>query len=150
MPPCFRRHLPHHPSRDATYFITVRLVGSLPAQVMARLEEEYEAERRRLAERFRGRSLREAWYQARKRHFARVDGMLDRAGQWPRWLARRGWAEIDMQKIHELRPQQGYQRYAFCLMSNHAHLLTDQQSYQSRRRAGPGSTTRPGGGPCLC
>ncbi|MDH7487058.1 MAG: hypothetical protein QHJ81_12375 [Anaerolineae bacterium] len=122
----FRRHLPHYHLPDATYFITLRLAGSLPYAVVARLEEEYEAEQRRLARQFSGHALREARYQAQKRHFARMDDLLDQVLYGPRWLAQPECASIVMQTLHALAPEQ-YHLCAFCLMSNHAHLLIDQQ-----------------------
>lgn len=54
----FRRHLPHYHLSDATYFITLRLAGSLPYAAVARLEEAYEEEQRRLAQQFSGEALR--------------------------------------------------------------------------------------------
>lgn len=122
----FQRHLPHYHLPNAAYFITIRLAGSLPFEVVARLQEEYEEEQRRLVQRFSENALHEARYQAQKRHFARIDGLLDQALHGPRWLAQPECANIVMQTIHALAPEQ-YHLYAFCLMSNHAHLLIDQQ-----------------------
>jgi len=122
----FRRNLPHYHLPDATYFITIRLAGSLPRAVVMRLQQEYEEEQRRLARQFSGEALRAARYQAQKRHFGRVDRLLDQALHGPRWLARPDCASIVMQTIHALAPEQ-YHLHAFCLMSNHAHLLIDQQ-----------------------
>lgn len=122
----FRRNLPHYHLPDATYFITIRLAGSLPVAVAMRLEEEYEKEQRRLAGRLSGDALREARYKAQKRHFARVDSLLDQARHGPRWLAQPECAAIVVQTVHALAPAH-YRLHAFCLMSNHAHLLIDQQ-----------------------
>ena len=122
----FRRNLPHYHLPDATYFITLRLAGSLPFEIVARLQEAYEEEQRRLARQFSGNALREARHQAQKRYFARIDGLLDQALYGPRWLARPECATIVMQTIHALAPEQ-YHLHAFCLMSNHAHLLIEQQ-----------------------
>ncbi|HPG47214.1 MAG TPA: hypothetical protein PKW76_16175 [bacterium] len=35
----YRRHLPHYQPPEATYFVTFRLAGSLPNQVMPRLKQ---------------------------------------------------------------------------------------------------------------
>jgi len=48
----FHRRLPHwHPS-DATFFVTFRLAGSLPYQVIEQLHREQEAEEQRLARQY--------------------------------------------------------------------------------------------------
>lgn len=121
----FARHLPHYYLPNATYFITLRLAGSLPQEVVARLEEEHEAELRRLGRTLRGAALATARYQEQKRHFARVDALLDRAGYGPRWLSQPECARIVMECTHALDPGH-YHLHAFCLMSDHVHLLIDQ------------------------
>jgi hypothetical protein len=63
----FRRNLPHYHLPNATYFVTFRLEGSLPFDVVKRLHEEYEAEKRQLQRRLNGKALHEALYQAQKR-----------------------------------------------------------------------------------
>jgi REP element-mobilizing transposase RayT len=122
----FRRNLPHYHLPDATYFITIRLAGSLPVAVAMRLQEEYEEEQRRLAQQHDGQALRQARYEAQKRHFGRIDRLLDQALHGPHWLARPECAAIVMRTIHGLAPAY-YHLHAFCLMSNHTHLLLDQQ-----------------------
>lgn len=122
----FFRHLPHYHLPDATYFITFRLAGSLPVETVQRLQEKHEAELRRLKQNLTGAALHQARYEEQKRHFARLDALLDRAAHGPRWLAQAECARIVMDCIHELDPAQ-YRLHAFCLMSNHVHLLIDQQ-----------------------
>lgn len=122
----FQRHLPHYHLPNATYFITFRLAGSLPLEAAARLQAEYEEEQRRLEHQFSGKALYEARYQAQKRHFARIDGLLDQDLHGPRWLARPECARIVMETIHAFMPEE-YHLHAFCLMNNHVHLLIDQQ-----------------------
>lgn len=122
----FRRHLPHYHLPDATYFITFRLAGSLPLDALARLREEYETQCRRLECTLQGAELRAARYQAQKQHFARMDALLDQALHGPHYLTQPHCARIVMDCIHELEPEH-YHLHAFCLMSNHIHLLIDQQ-----------------------
>ena len=40
----YRRNLPHYQPSYASYFITFRLAGSLPNEVIIKLKEEYEIE----------------------------------------------------------------------------------------------------------
>ncbi|MCA2000322.1 MAG: transposase [Chloroflexi bacterium] len=122
----FRRNLPHYHLPNAAYFITFRLAGSLPFEAAQRLREEYEAEERRLKRELSGKALYEARYQAQKRYFARVDKVLDQALYGRRWLAQPECAKIVMEMLHSFHDQE-YHLHAFCLMSNHVHLLIDQQ-----------------------
>lgn len=122
----FERNLPHYHLPNATYFITFRLAGSLPFDVFKRLREEYELEERRLKQQLSGAALYEAIYQEQKRYFARVDSVLDKALHGPRWLSQPECAQIVMELLHSFDSQE-YHLHAFCVMSNHAHLLLDQQ-----------------------
>ena len=44
----YRRHLPHYQPPEATLFVTFRLHGSLPAEVIDRLKAEAEENQRRI------------------------------------------------------------------------------------------------------
>jgi putative transposase len=129
----FERRLPHYHLPDATYFITIRLAGSLPVEAVLRLQEEYEANLRRLERLFSGEALASARYQEQKRHFARMDALLDQALHGPHWLSQPECARIVMDCIHELDPKH-YHLHAFCVMSNHVHLLIDQQGIPDPHR----------------
>ncbi len=122
----FYRNLPHYHLPNATYFITFRLAGSLPVEDWKRLKEEYEQEKRLLVTRFQGRALQDERYESQKRYFARLDALLDRARSGPHWLREKRVADIVAQQIHTLHPDY-YHLHAYCLMSNHVHLLIDQQ-----------------------
>jgi putative transposase len=122
----FQRNLPHYHLPNATYFITFRLAGSLPVEVWKKLKEEYEREKRLLSGKFTGNELHEERYKAQKRHFARYDALLDHPKESPRWLAEQRFAEIVTRELHALHPE-NYHLHAYCLMSNHGHLLIDQQ-----------------------
>ena len=122
----FRRHLPHYHLPNATYFITFRLAGSLPVEVVQRFQQEHEAELRRLEQTLSGAALHQARQEAQKRYFDRLDALLDRALHGPRWLLESECARIVMACLRELDPTH-YHLHAFCIMSNHVHLLIDQQ-----------------------
>lgn len=123
----FQRNLPHYHLPNATYFITFRLAGSLPAEVWKNLKEKYEQEKHLLTGKFKGNKLREERYKAQKRHFARFDALLDHSKDSPRWLAEPQFAEAVQQELHTLCPEH-YNLHSFCIMSNHCHLLIDQQN----------------------
>jgi putative transposase len=122
----FQRNLPHYHLPNATYFITFRLAGSLPMEVWKKLKADYEQEKRQLANKFQGEALREERYNAQKRYFARFDNLLDHSKDSPRWLAEPRFAEIVAHELHILHPDH-YCLHGYCIMSNHVHVLLDQQ-----------------------
>jgi len=123
----FHRNLPHYHLPDATYFITFRLAGSLPVEVLARLREEFEHQERALASHLRGSDLQEERYKIQKRFFAQYDKMLDKAQHGPRWLAEARFADLVSDAIQSLHPE-CYSLHSYCIMCNHVHLLMDQQN----------------------
>jgi REP element-mobilizing transposase RayT len=123
----FQRNLPHYHIANATYFVTFRLADSLPIETWKKLQEEYELEKRLLENKFQGNELHEERYKTQKRYFARFDALLDHPKDSPRWLAEPRFADIVSREIHALHPD-FYRLYAYCIMSNHIHLLIDQQN----------------------
>jgi putative transposase len=116
----YRRNLPHYQPPGATYFVTFRLAGSLPQEVLARLKEERAKAERQLLE--TGRKDEERMNQLRKRHFARFDKLLDTARHGPRWLQNAEVAEVVSGAIR-YRDGREYELLAYCIMPNHVHLV---------------------------
>ncbi len=121
----FYRYLPHLHPPNATFFITFRLAGSLPTEVVKQLREEQERELRRLAEQYQGGEFQQEKYKLFKKMFARYDDYLDHSAG-PRWLAEPQIAEVVKQELHHLHPE-FYHLHAYCLMPTHVHLLIDLQ-----------------------
>ncbi len=65
------------------------------------------------------------------------DAALEKAEHGPTWLADVRCAKIVADEIHALEPEH-YQLHAFCIMSNHAHLLIDQQDIPEPPRPASG------------
>ena len=81
--PSYRRHLPHIQPPGATLFITFRLAGSIPAEILCQLLEEQEQVEKRLA---RIGDLDERARQAdreRRRMFGKWDKALDSTQHGP-------------------------------------------------------------------
>jgi len=124
----YRRDLPHIHPKDAVFFITFRLVDSLPAGVLQKLLQERDDAIKQLEKKFRGKELDEEKYKAEKRHFGRIDDWLDRASTGPQWLKEERVARIVAAKIHELDGKR-YRLIAYCIMANHVHLLFETVGY---------------------
>lgn len=120
----YRRNLPHIHPPGATFFVTFRLAGSLPQEVVERLREEQEQEERRLQECLSGPALREAQYRLQKKFFGQYDDWLDRMASGPTWLREPALAEMAMREIRRLDGEH-YDLLACCVMPNHVHLLAD-------------------------
>ena len=119
----YHRDLPHIQPVDAVFFITARLHGSLPMVVLEQLREEQERERKRAINE-QTQNLALAKINQQKREFARFDVCLDIPANGPYWLADSAVAQVMMEALR-FRHNIGYDLIAFCLMSNHYHLVVD-------------------------
>jgi REP-associated tyrosine transposase len=118
----YQRHLPHYQPPGATLFITFRLAGSLPGEVMLRLEAEARQSENEIDGIVDLEARKEAFYSAQKRLFARLDGELDIGIHGPRWLSEPAIAHIVCEALH-YRDGRVYTLEAYCVMPNHVHLV---------------------------
>jgi putative transposase len=115
----YRRNLPHYNLEGYPLFITFRLAGSLPMEVLAQLKAQREFELKIL----RKNSFAER-NKIEKRHFGYYDDWLDRCEFGPRWLQVDNIAQIVAKEIHDLNNNR-YKLIAYCIMPNHVHLLIE-------------------------
>jgi REP element-mobilizing transposase RayT len=115
-----RGYLPHLSVEGATYFVTFRLAGSLPHDLLASLKERRDDLMRRAAADPQGPADRE-------RHppfssFAdEVDSLLDQStGEL--WLGRPEIASLVASALQHFAGQR-YQLRAWCVMPNHVHAV---------------------------
>jgi REP element-mobilizing transposase RayT len=116
-----RRHLPHWQPSGGIFFVTFRLKGSLPYAAIGALQQEKEREEQRIAslpedQRAIQQDLNE------RRQFGRWDSLLDKAESGTRWLAQPEIAEIVKEALH-YRDTKDYDLFAFCVMTNHVHVV---------------------------
>ena len=120
----YRRNLPHwHPS-GVSIFLTWRLDGSLPLDVIEKLT----VMRRRLRDRTR-KVLQEDRLVEYKKLFARVDTILDRASSGPLWLGDKRIAEL-VQDALVNRYAGLYFLWAYVVMTNHIHVLLRPKNHE--------------------
>ena len=121
----YRRKLPHWQPEGVMYFITFRLANSLPLHVIQELKEWRERERKAIHVKFIGAQLRDELYKLDKKYFGHFDSWLDRCvEESPRWLAEEKVAQIVADELHALDGER-YRLIAYCLMSNHGHVVID-------------------------
>jgi len=121
----YRRNLPHWHPEGVMYFITFRLANSLPIRVIQELQEQREREQQKIRAKFSGTQQQDELYKLEKKYFGHFDSWLDRCvEESPRWLAEERVAQIVADEIHQLDGER-YTLFAYCVMSNHGHLLVD-------------------------
>lgn len=115
----YHRNLPHYHIKGYPLFITFRLFGSLPVEILAQLIAQREIELKAL----KNATLAER-HEVEKKHFERYDDWLDRCGFGPHWLQTDSIAQIVVKEIHNLNGDR-YRLMAYCIMPNHVHLLIE-------------------------
>jgi REP element-mobilizing transposase RayT len=112
-----RGNLPHWLVADHTYFVTLRLAGTIPKAVVA----EFEAEREALA---KAHANEEALTALARRQFLQIERTLHAVDNARNWLTRPGIPEIVLGNLNWLADQKrGWLVYAATVLSNHVHLL---------------------------
>jgi REP element-mobilizing transposase RayT len=118
----YRRHLPHYQPIGATYFVTFRLAGSVPAKVYERQRREKEELRKRLQAAKTQSQRLSVLQQHFKEYFYSFDIVLNRAAGGPRWLCKPEIAGIVEESIR-FRDGTKYDLYSHCIMPNHVHMV---------------------------
>lgn len=116
----YRRNLPHIQPLNTALFLTFRLAGSLPREVLARMADE-----RRLLEKALNNDSAESQSRFReltRRHFAMLESWLDKATIGPTWLADARAAGIVAEALHH-RDGTKYRLDAYSIMPNHVHAV---------------------------
>ena len=119
----YRRNLPHLQPEDAVFFMTVRLKGSLPKEVILRLQQEYELRHKELEK--RGLSEKELVEEMGKSfdlYFGRFDDLLDSGTTGPHWLKEDNIAQIWINALNYF-DQERYKVVCSTVMSNHVHFI---------------------------
>jgi len=118
----YRRNLPHIQPLGATFFITFRLAGSLPQVLLRQWEEEkrlHLVEQLRITDEHKREQHEREW---QRRWFRKFESSLDRAQSGPTWLKDE---RVAAQVAESLRYRDGkvYRFDAYCIMSNHVHVV---------------------------
>jgi REP element-mobilizing transposase RayT len=117
----YRRHLPHYQSPGATLFVTFRLYGSLPTNIIETLQAESQRNER-LLNALSPEERRHRAHDEQMRMFGRWEAALDAAKESPRWLADERVARMVVESIR-WRDGKVYELLAFCIMPNHVHMV---------------------------
>ncbi len=112
----YERNLPHRLPPGEAVFLTFRLAGSLPRQVIAQLRADTELALSRL-------ELDPAQaYAEQKKYFGRFDAQLAQGDFGPTWLRQPEIAALVAQSLHYFHGK-NHDLLCYCLMPNHVHLV---------------------------
>ena len=126
----YRRRLPHIVPPDATFFVTFRLVNSLPQALLRKYrarKEWLETETKRLMTSGNAEAPEVTEHIARMEEFHRawfqtIETWLDRGETGENWLQDDTIAQMVTTSLHFLDGQ-SYDLLAYCVMPNHVHVV---------------------------
>ena len=118
----YKRSLPHQQPAGTALFVTSRLAGSLPAQVLSRLRIEARRMELALDGVDVGEERENTAYSYQRQLFGKWDTALDTCATGPRWLSDAAVAALVADSIR-YRDGSVYDLLAFCIMPNHMHLV---------------------------
>ncbi len=116
----YKRKLPHWQIPGAEYFITFRLAGSLPIHVVKSLQLLRREHQKLINDKSENNLDLEKKIESK--FFKKYEKLLDNCSSGPKWLEKPIVAEIIKESIH-YRDGQKYDLYAYCIMSNHVHMV---------------------------
>lgn len=145
----YRRNLPHYQPENAAYHVVYRLSGSLPQEVIERLQSELEEAERYASGTKDDKGRVELFRQIRQEYFEKFDSLLDGSSTGPRWLGDPCIAELIVEVLH-FRDKKLYDLLAFTVMPNHVHMIfsvedtkpLDELEHVGRRASSPYAVTR--------
>ncbi len=128
---CFyRKRLPHLVPRYGTFFVTFRLYNSIPKAIAEKINEKFEILTLELKSRYSGSELTEKLDELNWLKFEEIEYIHDRQ-------SKEVWMDNECKKLvaREITKHDGkyYDLLAYCIMSNHVHILIDlglQVSYE--------------------
>jgi len=118
----YKRNLPHFQPPGYAFFITFRLHGTLPKEVVNKLKAMKDKELKLIAGYDNSKVKNEKYSEFKKRYFKLYDDYLDSASRGPSWLKDTRIAEIVKSSIH-FRDEKEYDLIAYTIMPNHVHLV---------------------------
>ena len=121
------KKLPHWQPAGATFFITMRLFGSIPKHIIAQHKAQKEIETKELMRLFEKQPLvlADQLYDLEKKYFGIYDKELDKSNE-PYWLREKEIAEIVKGSVEFLEGKDLI-THAYSIMPNHLHWVFTHQ-----------------------
>ena len=118
----YKRHLPHYQPEGYTFFVTFRLAGSLPVEVIRKLKEERERELKLISGYVDKKVRYEKYKTSQSLYFGKFDKLLDGSTFGPKWLKEEEAVQVVKEAIH-IRDNKEYELIAYTIMPNHVHII---------------------------
>jgi len=125
-----RRNLPHWEVDGATYFVTFRLAGSLPAHIAQQWRD---VRARAREEELDGAESEDERRQRSRLMATKFDRQLDRAEHGPRFLEQPSIASLVVEAIAFYEGDR-YQSVCYVVMPNHVHVVLTPLHRHERNR----------------
>jgi len=119
----YKRNLPHWQPANAVFFITARLSGSLPKNIVLDLKEQRASAINALKDKgLPEEELEEALTQCYDLYFGKFDDLLDKSTTGPHWLKQDNIAQIWTDALKYFDGER-YKLICSTVMSNHVHFI---------------------------
>lgn len=130
-PTYYHRNLPHFQPSHAIFFVTFRLAGYLPQELIVQLKMENSQRQHQLIAIGNEAERKQAVINEGKRYFGKFDKLLDTNATGPHWLNDERVADLVAGSIH-YRDGKHYDLLAYCIMPNHVHSVFEVGEYVRR------------------
>ena len=118
----YRRNLPHYQPSDYAFFVTFRLHGTLPLEVVNHFKDIKNKKLALIAE-YKNINVRKEKYEEFKfEYFKLFDDYMDKCNAGNKWLREDKAAEIVKEAIH-YRDGSEYYLISYTIMPNHVHMV---------------------------
>jgi putative transposase len=120
----FGKKLPHFDHVGKIFFITFRLENSIAVPVAIAIKKERALAIKNI-EKTLSKELQQAeYYKIERQYFQKYEGLLDHPTYGDRYLSEPNCLKIVKESLHHFDGTL-YRLEAYCIMSNHVHLLID-------------------------
>ncbi|MCK4654439.1 MAG: transposase [Candidatus Cloacimonetes bacterium] len=130
----YKRNLPHYQPENGIFFITTRLVNSLPNYILNELKTKKDVFEKSIKN-INACKKKELIQEFHKDYFINFDEFLDKFQESPKWLNKTEIAEVVKKNLFFWNNER-YKLLAYCIMPNHIHIMikpskTDKDVYES-------------------
>ena len=116
----YHRRLPHVMPPGETLFITFRLHGTVPYEILLQLQEEHKRLMQGHITELEPMEIVKKRLEGR--YFVSFDQYMDQSTSGGNWLRNRAVAELVVASLH-FGHNTSYDLHTFCIMPNHVHVL---------------------------
>lgn len=118
----YRRIFPHFQLDNKYYFVTSRLINSIPEFLIKELKLKFKQDESILINSFSGEIYKEKRYLLLKKYFGYYDDYLNRSLSQVNYLSDERIASVIMDSFRFLNGK-AFDMISFCIMPNHFHFL---------------------------